>query len=170
MSQEKQTRLQKYISEAGAASRRHAEELIAQGKVRVNGRAAKIGDKIDPFRDLVSVEGVNLPRKSRKQQYRYLAVHKPRGFVTTMEDELGRKCIRELTKGLPERVYPVGRLDKESEGLVLSLIHIYKDSALTAQRTGAGSRRPLLRGVFFFRPKPFFTFCNRPRPRFNLDL
>ena len=119
MSQEKQTRLQKYISEAGAASRRHAEELIAQGKVRVNGRAAKIGDKIDPFRDLVSVEGVNLPRKSRKQQYRYLAVHKPRGFVTTMEDELGRKCIWELTKELPERVYPVGRLDKESEGLVL---------------------------------------------------
>ena len=119
MSQEKQERLQKYISEAGAASRRRAEELIAQGKVKVNGRPAKIGDKIDPFRDLVSVEGVNLPKKSRKRQYLYLAVHKPRGFVTTMEDELGRKCIRELVKDLPERVYPVGRLDKDSEGLVL---------------------------------------------------
>ena len=83
-------RLQKYISECGIASRRKAEELIATGKGKVNGKPASIGDKVDPKRDTVVVAGKKLV-KSKKNTY--IMLHKPRGFITTLSDEMGRKCI-----------------------------------------------------------------------------
>ena len=109
-------RLQKYMAEAGIASRRKSEELIAAGKVRVNGKVAEIGDKINPRTDKVTVSGKKVV-KSKKHVY--IMLHKPRGFITTMHDEMDRKCVAELIDDVPERVYPVGRLDRESEGLLL---------------------------------------------------
>ncbi|MGN0570806.1 MAG: pseudouridine synthase [Candidatus Fimenecus sp.] len=109
-------RLQKYMAEAGIASRRKSEELIAEGKVRVNGKVAEIGAKINPRTDKVTVAGKKVV-KSKKHVY--IMLHKPRGFITTMHDEMDRKCVAELIADVPERVYPVGRLDRESEGLLL---------------------------------------------------
>lgn len=109
-------RLQKILSECGAASRRGAEELIAAGRVAVNGATAKVGDKADPGTDRVTLDGRPLQRREAPV---YLMLHKPRGFITTMSDEMERKCVAELVKGVPQRVYPVGRLDRESEGLLL---------------------------------------------------
>ena len=111
----KKIRLQKYLSEAGIASRRAAEELIKAGKVRVNGIVAGIGDKISK-KDKVLVSGKPVENKSKKL---YIMLHKPRGFVTTMNDEMDRKCVAMLVKDVGERVYPIGRLDKNSEGLLL---------------------------------------------------
>lgn len=109
-------RLQKYISECGIASRRKAEELISLGKVKVNGRVASIGDKIDPKRDDVVVMGKKI-KKTKKNSY--IMLHKPRGFITTLNDEMGRKCVAQLIEDVGTRVYPVGRLDRDSEGLLL---------------------------------------------------
>lgn len=109
-------RLQKFLSECGVASRRKSEELISQGKVKINGRVAQIGDKINPKRDMVTVSGKKVV--SSKTKY-YIMLHKPRGFITTLSDEMDRKCVAELVKDIPERIYPVGRLDKDSEGLLL---------------------------------------------------
>lgn len=109
-------RLQKFLSECGVASRRKSEELISQGKVKVNGRPAQIGDKINPKKDTVTVAGKKIV--STKTKY-YIMLHKPRGFITTLSDEMDRKCVAELVKDIPERIYPVGRLDKDSEGLLL---------------------------------------------------
>ena len=105
-------RLQKFISECGVASRRKAEELIALGKVKVNGHIAQIGMQIDPKRDKVTVKGKPvIPVKEKT----YIMLHKPRGFVTTMQDELGRKNVSELVTNAGVRLFPVGRLDKDSE-------------------------------------------------------
>lgn len=109
-------RLQKYMAEAGIASRRKSEELIAAGKVRVNGKVAEIGDKINPRTDKVTVSGKKVVNSKK---HVYIMLHKPRGFITTMHDEMDRKCVAELIADVPERVYPVGRLDRESEGLLL---------------------------------------------------
>lgn len=111
-------RIQKIISGAGIASRRKAEELIAQGRVKVNGRPCKMGDKADPLKDLISIDGENITVERRKKHV-YLMLNKPRGYVTTMSDELGRRCVTDLLEGVEERVYPVGRLDRNSEGLLL---------------------------------------------------
>lgn len=111
-------RIQKIISASGYTSRRKAEELIAAGRVKVNGRPCKMGDKADPNNDLISIDGVNLDSERRKKHI-YIMLNKPRGYVTTMSDELGRKCVTDLLEGLEERVYPIGRLDKVSEGLLL---------------------------------------------------
>lgn len=109
-------RLQKYLSMCAVASRRKAEELIAQGKVKVNGKVAQIGDKISPKHDTVTVSGRKIVG-SRKHYY--IMLHKPRGYITTMDDEMGRKCVAELVRDVGAMVYPVGRLDKDSEGLLL---------------------------------------------------
>ncbi|MDD5952448.1 MAG: pseudouridine synthase [Oscillospiraceae bacterium] len=111
----KEVRLQKMLADCGVASRRKAEELIANGQVRVNGKIAKIGDKVDPKKDKVSVNG----RHIVSERNVYYMLHKPRGFITTMQDEMDRKCVAELVRDIPERVYPVGRLDRESEGMLL---------------------------------------------------
>ena len=109
-------RLQKFLSECGAASRRKAEELIVSGAVRVNWQVVTLGTRIDPDRDKVTLHG---KRVVRQRQNVYVMLHKPRGFVTTMSDEMDRKCVAELVQDVGTRVYPVGRLDRESEGLLL---------------------------------------------------
>lgn len=108
-------RLQKHLSVCGVASRRKAEELIAAGKVKVNGHVAHIGDSIDPKRDKVTVKGKPVIATTEKV---YIMLHKPRGFVTTMSDEKDRKCVADLIKDIPHKLFPVGRLDKNSEGLL----------------------------------------------------
>lgn len=109
-------RIQKFISDCGVLSRRAAEKEIEAGHVTVNGKRALIGQKIDPVHDKVKVGG-RLCRRTEEKVY--VMLNKPRGYVTTMSDEKGRKCIPELMEELPERVYPCGRLDMESEGLLL---------------------------------------------------
>ena len=110
-------RLQKILSDSGICSRRKAEELISQGLVKVNGKVAKLGDKAND-RDVIMVDGERV-RYSKKRRKIYIMLNKPRGYVTTMADELDRKCVTELLTGVDERVYPVGRLDRNSEGLLL---------------------------------------------------
>jgi len=109
-------RLQKFLAEAGVASRRKSEELIAEGLVRVNNRPASIGDSVDPERDTVTVRGRRVFRQGKSV---YILLNKPRGYVTTTDDDLGRKCVLELTAGIKERIYPVGRLDRVSEGALI---------------------------------------------------
>ena len=110
-------RIQKLLSDAGYCSRRKAEALIAAGKVKLNGHPVKLGDQATRA-DLITVNGeaVRIPRRKVK---RYLMLYKPRGYVTTTSDELDRRCVMDLLDGVEERVYPVGRLDKDSEGLLL---------------------------------------------------
>lgn len=109
-------RVQKFMAAAGVASRRKAEEMISSGRVKVNGRLAKLGDSVDEKHDIVELDGNPIEATNEKL---YLALYKPRGFVTTMDDEKNRKCVAQLVQDVGERVYPVGRLDKDSEGLLL---------------------------------------------------
>lgn len=110
-------RLQKLISESGLCSRRKAEKLIINGKVKVNGHPASIGDGAT-YNDVITVNGERIYLEKKRKKY-YIMLNKPRGYVTTMSDELDRKCVTELLTGLDERVYPVGRLDRNSEGMLL---------------------------------------------------
>ena len=110
-------RLQKILAQNGIASRRKAEELIAAGKVKVNGRPVSLGDKADPIKDVITVAGKRL--MVQPEETVYVMLNKPRGYVTTMSDEKGRKCVADLVESVGTRVYPIGRLDKESEGLLL---------------------------------------------------
>jgi 23S rRNA pseudouridine2605 synthase len=109
-------RLQKLLSGAGICSRRQAEDYLRAGRVTVNGAVAALGDKADPERDLVALDGQLVRPPSEKV---YLMLHKPRGYVTTLSDERGRPTVAELVAGCHQRVYPVGRLDMDSEGLLL---------------------------------------------------
>ncbi len=118
MANKNEIRLQKFMAEQGVASRRKSEELIASGKVKVNGHPASLGDKIDPYKDLVTVRGQKITH-IRKRKMIYIMLHKPRGYVTTVSDERGRKTVMDLIPDIKERIYPVGRLDKDSEGLLI---------------------------------------------------
>ena len=109
-------RLQKILAEAGIASRRRAEELISDGRVTVNGTIATLGMKADPTRDHIKLNGKRLFRSEPKV---YLIFNKPRGVVTSLKDPEGRPTIQDFLKGMHYRVFPVGRLDYDSEGLLL---------------------------------------------------
>ena len=111
-------RIQKVLADQGICSRREAERLIAAGKVKVNGHPVGVGDKMDPDYDKVSIDGKNV-RIVRKRQYTYIMLHKPRGYLTTRSDDRGRKTVMDLVADVPAMLRPVGRLDKDSEGLLL---------------------------------------------------
>ncbi len=115
--QEKTVRIQKYIADCGICSRRAAEALIEQGRVTLNGRPVQLGDKTDGSKDLVRIDGKVIKPITRDKIT--LMLYKPRGYVTTMSDEQGRKCVADLIAKERVRLYPVGRLDKDSEGLLL---------------------------------------------------
>ncbi|SDW56527.1 23S rRNA pseudouridine2605 synthase [Marininema mesophilum] len=109
-------RLQKVMATAGIASRRKSEDLIREGKVKVNGKTVtELGTQVDPSSDWIEVNG----RPIKKENKRYFLFHKPRGVITSLSDERGRKSVADFLKKIPERVYPVGRLDYDSEGLLL---------------------------------------------------
>ena len=110
-------RLQKILSAAGICSRRTAESYITEGRVKVNGITANLGESADPEVDEILVDGRPLGKKSPRMIY--IMLNKPRGYVTTLSDEAGRKTVADLIADVPERVYPVGRLDMHSEGLLL---------------------------------------------------
>ena len=126
-------RLQKMIAAAGVASRRAAEEMIAAGRVTLNGKVVtEQGTKADAERDEICVDGKPLKPAERPQ---YFVLNKPKGYVTTASDPEGRRTVMELMRGCSERVYPVGRLDYASEGLLL----MTNDGALAARLMKAGS-------------------------------
>ena len=111
-------RINKFFTDCGILSRRAAEEEIAKGRVKVNGKIAELGQKIDPKKDTVEYKGeVIKPRKGSK--YTYVILNKPCGYLTSMTDDRGRKCASELVSDVGTRVYPVGRLDMNSDGLLL---------------------------------------------------
>ena len=105
------------IADSGVCSRRKAEQMISQGRVKINGHPVKLGDKCG-YKDLITIDGerIMIPRK---KNFIYIMMNKPRGYVTTVSDELDRRCVMDLLEDVEERVYPVGRLDRNSEGLLL---------------------------------------------------
>ena len=124
-----QIRLQKYFTDCGLLSRRAAEQEIRAGLVKVNGLTAEIGQKITPGVDTVEYKG-RVVRPVGDERH-YILLNKPRGFVTTLSDEKGRRTVAELVRELGVRVYPVGRLDMDSDGLLL----LTDDGALTERLT-----------------------------------
>ncbi|MGN0688626.1 MAG: pseudouridine synthase [Oscillospiraceae bacterium] len=110
-------RIQKIIADSGYCSRRKAEEFISDGMVTVNGRPCSLGDKADPRSDLIKVGADIIP--AERAEKRYIILNKPRGYVTSMADEKGRRIAAELLTDVKERVYPVGRLDRNSEGMLI---------------------------------------------------
>ena len=128
--------MQKIMAQAGIASRRKAEEIIAAGRVTLNGQVVlEQGTKADPERDVICVDGKPIERRERLV---YFLMHKPKGYVTTVSDPEGRPTVMELIKKCPARIYPVGRLDYASEGLLL----LTNDGALAQKLTKAGSHVP----------------------------
>lgn len=118
MAQGKEIRIQKVLSDHGIMSRRKAEEAIQKGRITINGHPATPGNPVNPARDVIAIDGVRVTLQRKKQNV-YIMLHKPRGFVTTTSDEMGRRCVTDLVKDVPVRLYPVGRLDRTSEGLLL---------------------------------------------------
>ena len=106
MAQAKGIRIQKVLSDNGIMSRRKAEEAIQQGRITVNGHPAVPGNPVNPMRDVIAVDGVRVRLQKKKKNY-YIMMHKPRGYVTTTSDEMGRKCVTDLLEDAPARVYPV---------------------------------------------------------------
>lgn len=109
--------LQKYLSMCGIASRRKSQELISQGKVKINGNIAELGARVVLGKDEITVSGKRVSCDFEEKYY--IMLNKPRGYITTMSDEKGRKCTADLVKDIPARIFPVGRLDKDSEGLLI---------------------------------------------------
>lgn len=109
-------RLQKFLAQAGISSRRGAEEMIRQGRVKVNGKPAEIGSQVDPSKDEVRLDGKSIFLRAQKV---YLAFNKPGGCITTMRDPQGRKTVFDFLPALSQRIFPVGRLDYDAEGLLL---------------------------------------------------
>src|SRR5271169_6256614 len=129
-------RLQKILAAAGVASRRKAEEIIAAGRVTLNGKVVtEQGTKADPQTDVICLDGKPIKRAER---FVYFLLNKPKGYVTTVSDPEGRPTVMQLLGNLPERIYPVGRLDYASEGLLL----LTNDGALAQKLTKAGSHIP----------------------------
>ena len=153
-------RLQKILSSAGICSRRAAETYIKEGRVKVNGITANLGESADPEQDEILVDGRVIGKRTRRMVY--IMLNKPRGYVTTLSDEAERKTVADLIRDVPERVYPVGRLDMDSEGLLLltndgqlahNLMHpsheVYKEYLvkLTPDEEGLPSPEKPLSGV-----------------------
>lgn len=111
-------RIQKIIADSGFCSRRKAEEYISQRRVTCNGNLVALGAKADPAKDQIAIDGQRISSTAKRELY-YIMLYKPRGYITTMLDDRGRRCVAELVQDVPERVYPVGRLDVNSEGLLL---------------------------------------------------
>lgn len=111
-------RIQKVMADNGLCSRRAAEQIIAEGRVKLNGHPVTVGDKMDVSSDVLVVDGQRIQTRG-PSEYTYVMLNKPRGYVTTVKDDLGRKTVMELLADVKHRVYPVGRLDKDSEGLLL---------------------------------------------------
>lgn len=109
-------RIQKIIASRGVTSRRKAELLIAEGRVTCNGRVCLLGESADPDKDMILLDGKPLPSGG---EHTYIMLHKPRGYVTTLSDEKGRDNVAQLVADCGQRVYPVGRLDMDSEGLLI---------------------------------------------------
>ncbi len=130
-----QERLQKLIAASGLMSRRAAEQVISAGRVTVNGVAAQLGQSADSETDEIRIDGEKLPRK---KSHAYVMLNKPKGYVTTMQDEQGRPTVAELVQVAGRRLYPVGRLDMYSEGLLLMT-----DDGETANRLMHPSHRVL---------------------------
>lgn len=136
-----QERLQKFLSDAGVMSRRAAEKEIMRGAVFVNGRRAEIGQKVDPEADEVSYNGRIVGKGFKKMVY--IMLNKPRGYVTTSSDERGRKTVLDLVSDIDERIYPIGRLDMDSDGLLL----LTNDGELTNKLTHPRHEIPKLYNV-----------------------
>ena len=113
----KEIRLQKFIADAGVMSRRAAEAEIEKGNFAINGHVAPIGAKIDPASDVVTYKGKRIRHEQKK--YTYIMMNKPRGYLSSTSDDRGRKCVTDLIDGVDARLYPVGRLDLISEGMLL---------------------------------------------------
>lgn len=113
---DKPIRLQKYLAEQGLCSRRQGESWIEAGRITVNGKKAVLGQTVTG-EEKIELDGKPVRNQNRKSSY--LLLYKPRGYVTTLNDELGRKCVKDLIPNISARVYPVGRLDKDSEGMLL---------------------------------------------------
>ena len=124
-----ETRIHKFLADAGVMSRRAAEEAIKRGEIKVNGQTATIGMKIFPETDKVEYKGRVV--KAEKKRCEYYILNKPVGYVTTLSDEKGRPCIKDLISDIETRVYPVGRLDYDSEGLIL----LTNDGVMTERLT-----------------------------------
>ncbi len=125
-------RLQKFLSDNGILSRRAAEAAILSGRITVNGRPAQLGDKVDPEADIVACGGKTV-RPTRKT-HTYIMLNKPRGYISAVRDPQGRRCVTDLLTDVHTRVYPVGRLDRVSEGLLL----LTDDGTLTNLLTHPG--------------------------------
>ena len=134
-------KLQKYFSDCGILSRRAAEEEIKQGKVTVNGEVAFLGMRISPDVDVVIYKGARV--RAQSEEKLYILLNKPRGIVTTLSDEKGRPTVLSLISGLGARVYPVGRLDIDSDGLLL----LTNDGALTNKLTHPRHKIPKIYNV-----------------------
>lgn len=137
-------RIQKYLSLCGVTSRRAAEDDIKHGAVYVNGKVCSIGQVITPGVDTVTYKGKKVIPK-RESDRIYIMLNKPRGYITTSSDELGRKTVLDLVSDIPERIYPIGRLDRDSEGLLL----LTNDGELTNILTHPTHRIPKIYHVKF---------------------